>query len=483
MKKTIYLSIVGILCSLSLLAQNTTVTIKSNPTSSKNATMVSSNPSENYGNFPEFIASNNAGGATRSLIYFNLASIPVDATIVSATLNLYSIPSSTNGHYGANAAVVQRITTSWDENTASWSNTPAGTTANQVFTAATTSSTDNATINVKPLVETMILNTNNNQGFLFRLSDESGNKSLVYGSSTYADTTKRPELTITYSMPQTTCVNIYMDNVHGANVDICNLFPNNSFFLSGTEMLKAEAWTSSGSAMITRALMEFNVSNDIPVNAVINSANLYLFSDTVDSFHFHSQLSGSNDAYIKRVATNFDMTTVTWNNAPTAYSTNSVFLPASTSNTQHYVVNVTQLLNDSRTNSDTKFALLFGLNNESIYRKLQFLPGNTIYTDKRPYLKVCYSTPDKLSENSATKISDFSINPNPSNGVLNVVFNAPFSGSVFVYDQLGKIVFQTTMNQESSKTIDLSSYANANYIVKTIAKDGATSTKKITKTN
>jgi sensor domain CHASE-containing protein len=54
---------------------------------------------------------------------------------------------------------------------------------------------------------------------------------------------------------------------------------------------------------------------------------------------------------------------------------------------------------------------------------------------------------------------------------------------VFVYDQLGKMVFQTTMDQESSKTIDLSSYANANYIVKTIAKDGATSTKKVAKTN
>jgi hypothetical protein len=479
MKKTFLLSIVGILCSLSLFAQNTTVTIKSNPTSSKNATLVSSNPSENYGNFPEFIASNNAGGATRSLIYFNLSSIPVDATIVSATLNLYAIPSSTNGHYGTNAAVVQRITTSWDENTASWSTPPIASTANQVFTAATSSSTENVTINVKPLIETMVLNSNNNQGFLFRLSDESGNKSVVYGSSTYSDSTKRPELVITYSLPQTTCVNIYMDNVHGANVDICNLFATENL-TPNTFMLKAEAWTASGSAMITRALMEFYVSNEIPANAVINSANLYLFSDTVDSFHFHSQLSGSNDAYLKRVATNFDMTTVTWNNAPTAYATNSVFLPASNNDNQHYVVNVTQLLNDSRANNDTKFALLFGLNNENYYRKLQFLPGNTIYTDKRPYLKVCYSTPDKLSENTNTKSSDFSINPNPSNGILNVVFNAPFSGSVFVYDQLGNMVFQTTMNQESSKTIDLSSYANANYIVKTIAKDGATSTKKIT---
>jgi hypothetical protein len=273
-----------------------------------------------------------------------------------------------------------------------------------------------------------------------------------------------------------------MDNVHGANVDICNLFATENL-TPNTFMLKAEAWTASGSAMITRALMEFYVSNEIPANAVINSANLYLFSDTVDSFHFHSQLSGSNDAYLKRVATNFDMTTVTWNNAPTAYATNSVFLPASNNDNQHYVVNVTQLLNDSRANNDTKFALLFGLNNENYYRKLQFLPGNTIYTDKRPYLKVCYSTPDKLAENKAAKTSDFSINPNPSNGIMNIVFNAPFSGSVFVYDQLGKMVFQTTMDQESSKTIDLSSYANANYIVKTIAKDGATSTKKVAKTN
>lgn len=483
MKKTIFLSIVGIMCSLILFAQNTTVTIKSNPTNSKNATLVSSNPSENYGNFPEFIASNNGGGATRSLIYFNLSSIPVDATIVSATLNLYSIPSSTNGHYGTNAAVIQRITTSWDENTVSWSTPPAGSTTNQVFTTATSSSTENATINVKSLVETMILNTNNNQGFLFRLVDETGNKSVVYGSSTYADTTKRPELVITYSMPLTTCVNIYMDDVKGAGVNLCNQFANTSLFgPGGTEMLKAEAWTAGGS-MITRALMEFYVSNEIPANAVINSANLYLFSDTVDSFHFHSQLSGPNDAYLKRVATNFDMTTATWGNAPTVYSTNSVFLPASSNNNQHYVVNVTQLLNDSRANSDSKFALLFGLNNESPYRKLQFLPGSTIYTDKRPYLKVCYSTPDKLSENTNAKISDFSINPNPSNGIINVAFNTPFTGSVFVYDQLGKIVYQAVVNQESTKTIDLSNYANSNYIVKTIAKDGATSTKKVTKTN
>ena len=471
------------MCSLSIFPQNTTVTIKSNPLSSKNATLVSSNPSENYGNFPEFIASNSDLGATRSLIYFNITSIPSDATIITATLKLYSIPSSTNGHYGANTAVIQRVATSWDENSVNWSNIPAASTTNQVFTTATVSSNENAIINVKPLIENMILNSTNNQGFLFRLTDETGNKSAVYGSPTYADTTKRPELVITYSLPQTTCVNIYMDNVHGSNVNICGLpqLANSSLFgPGGTDMLKAEAWTASGAPMTTRALMEFYVSNEIPTNAIINSANLYLFSDTVDSFHFHSQLSGPNDAYLKRVDDNFDMTTVTWNTAPTAYSTNSVFLPASTSDTQHYIVNVTQLLNDSRTNSDTKFALLFGLNNENYYRKLQFLPGNTIYIDKRPYLKVCYSLPDKLADNETTKSADFSINPNPSNGILNIFFKAPFGGSLSVYDQLGKIVFQTTMNQESSKTIDLSAYYNANYIVKTIAKDGTTSTKKIT---
>ncbi len=467
------------ICTVSLSAQNTTITIKSNPQSSKNVTLISSNSNENYGNYPEFIAANNASETIRSAIYFDLSSVPEGVTIISATLNLFSIPSSSNGHFGANAAVIQKITSTWDENVASWSNPPVSSTVNQIFTNATGTSTENASINVLALVQSMVSTTN--QGFLFRLANETGNESVVYGSPAYADTTKRPELIITYSAPVVKCLDIYMDNVHGADVNICNLFPTTNLSgPTGTDMLKAEAWTSNGSPMTTRALMEF-YTDSIPANAVINSANLYLFSDTVDSFHFHSQLSGSNDAYIKRVATNFDMSTVAWGNAPTAYSTNSVYLPASTNNNEDYVVNVTQLLNDSRANNDTKFALLFGLNVESYYRKLQFLPGSTTYMDKRPYLHVCYSIPDRLKE-VTTETPGFSINPNPSNGIFNIVFNSPFSGSVYVYDQLGKIVYQGTINQEVSKTINLSGYTSSNYIVKAISKEGSISTGKIIKT-
>ena len=74
---------------------------------------------------------------TRSLIKFDLSTIPPTASIKSANLYLYSDSTPTTGNlidanYGSNSFTVQQVASDWVASGVSWSNQPAGLTSNQI---------------------------------------------------------------------------------------------------------------------------------------------------------------------------------------------------------------------------------------------------------------------------------------------------------------------------------------------------------------
>ena len=90
---------------------------------------------QNYGNtafLSAFQIPGNQGGVntSRDLIAFDLSSIPIGSTILSAKLNLYSYTDFTivplqDGHYGNNQSVLSRIITNWNEATVTWNTQPS----------------------------------------------------------------------------------------------------------------------------------------------------------------------------------------------------------------------------------------------------------------------------------------------------------------------------------------------------------------------
>ncbi|XZF13538.1 DNRLRE domain-containing protein [Chitinophagaceae bacterium MMS25-I14] len=148
-------------------------------------------------------------GTTRSLITFTgLSTIPAGATILSATLNMYGVP--TSGNYGnssfpgspygtTNEGWVQRVTSSWAENTVTWNTQPSATTTNEAALPVTTSQFGfNASVNVTALVQDIISSGSNN-GFMLLLQNEAIYRAVLFASSDHSDPTLWPELVVTYS--------------------------------------------------------------------------------------------------------------------------------------------------------------------------------------------------------------------------------------------------------------------------------------------
>jgi hypothetical protein len=139
----------------------------------------------------------------RVLIKFDYSSIPVNATIDSARLFLYTYPNPVSGNlvdanYGsANSGWIQRITspwTVWDQYF--WNNQPTVTTVNQVVIPQSTSPTSNVELVITDLVRDM--RTSGNNGFQLRMQTEVAYNIRQWGGSGHTNPVLRPKLMIWY---------------------------------------------------------------------------------------------------------------------------------------------------------------------------------------------------------------------------------------------------------------------------------------------
>ncbi len=185
-------------------------TLSSQPTNNPNEVhILGNNTGINNGdaNSPDFVcAAWTMGGqpiTSRSIVKFDLSTIPSNAIIISAKLTLYSNPTPLNGdlvhaNYGTdNSMYIQRVTSNWVAASTVWLNQPSTTTADQVSIPHTPlSSLDLIDIDVKNLVAAMV--STNNYGFLIRLQNETAYNDRDFSSSKYSNAAKHPTLVVTY---------------------------------------------------------------------------------------------------------------------------------------------------------------------------------------------------------------------------------------------------------------------------------------------
>ena len=211
LKKTLLVLFFSIGFSTFLHAQ-TTVTLRPDATTGKDAVIDSKLYDNNFGNHTDFFALAMTNGGTpvdgRSLIDFDLSVIPSGSTINSASLSLYSYNSPSNGSHctisGSNESDLRRITSTWDENTVTWNNQPSTTDQNKVTLPESTSAIqDYMNINVTDLIQDMHDDPSNSYGLLFKLVTEDYYRGMVFGSSDNADSDLHPRLEITYTYSDT----------------------------------------------------------------------------------------------------------------------------------------------------------------------------------------------------------------------------------------------------------------------------------------
>jgi hypothetical protein len=150
-------------------------------------------------------------------IYINftgLSAIPTNATIISAQLYLYGLPSSTNIITGnsryqgspypySNRCIITRVESrkKWDESTITWNTQPTFSTLDAVAFGPTTSQWNwDVLCDVTRLVKVMVKKPAFSGGFGIQLIQENPYRSVIFGSSETEDVNNRPRLLVEYSL-------------------------------------------------------------------------------------------------------------------------------------------------------------------------------------------------------------------------------------------------------------------------------------------
>ena len=224
----------------------------------------------------------------------------------------------------------------------------------------------------------------------------------------------------------------------------------------------AMSWTVSGNPVNYRSLIEFDLSN-IPSGAVINSADLSLYSHDSPGLGSHSTTSGSNESVLSRITSSWEENSVTWNNQPTTTIENQVFLSESSSSTQDYLnIDVTDLIEDMIADPSNSHGFLLKLLNEQHYRSLVFAASDHSDSGLHPKLEICYSITTTLAKKSEFK---FELFPNPVNGVLKVNISDFKAKKIEIYNSQGSLVMNKT-NLNLSNSINLDGLSSGIYFVK-----------------
>jgi hypothetical protein len=128
----------------------------------------------------------------KSLLKFNLWVDP-SLTVNQATMKMYG---KAHSYANSNASYLNKITSSWRENTVAWIIAPTSTTTNQISLATSTSSTQNYTnINTSSFWNDWKANNTSNYGMLLELQTTTNNvRAMNFHSSDTSNTSLTPQI-------------------------------------------------------------------------------------------------------------------------------------------------------------------------------------------------------------------------------------------------------------------------------------------------
>jgi len=243
--------------------------------------------------------------------------------------------------------------------------------------------------------------------------------------------------------------------------------------------LNALAWTH-GNPYLQRSLFKFNLSS-IPANAIVQSATLYLYyNPNTTNVGTHSQTSGSNSAILQRITSNWNKNTVCWNNQPTYSTSNQVILPASSTPTQDYVINVSSMVQEMISNPTTSFGFMLKLQTEQFYRCLVFASCNHTNSALRPKLNVVYTINPEHINNVENTLVDLRVYPNPTSNLISLnstYFQQDELVSLTVVNAIGQTVFSKINSWSNGEVLFLGNLVSGTYFLQAKSDRGIASQK------
>jgi hypothetical protein len=164
--------------------------------------------------------------------------------------------------------------------------------------------------------------------------------------------------------------------------------------LNANPDIYAGTWTyagQGGETGIGRTYLKFIGLDGMPDSATIVSAKLSLYGISSGVAAPQGNTTGiDNSAWIKRLTTDWNPDSVTWNNKPSEVEMDKVGVPASTSvwNNDALNIDVTQLVDDLL--NDQNYGFVLEGQTEEIYRSMSFASCKVSDPSKRPKLIVVY---------------------------------------------------------------------------------------------
>jgi len=175
----------------------------------KDARLYKLSPGSNYGTTTQIPVGTQIADATvaqRSVLHFDMSTLPAGATITAASLMLYS---PTDYGVDPRPALVQRMTnTSWVETTITWTSDNASFTATDqatwnMFTAGGALGVVAVTIPILALARDAYAVQSKQLHVMLKAVDDSGAivNAQVFYSREWGTSSQRPKLSVTYTVP------------------------------------------------------------------------------------------------------------------------------------------------------------------------------------------------------------------------------------------------------------------------------------------
>jgi len=282
--------------------------------------------------------------------------------------------------------------------------------------AQSTSNFQDYVVDVRDMVQDMVNQPAQNNGFLIRLDDETYYTSMIFASSDFSDSLYWPMLEVVYTPAAAQqCQTVFVTDGNGQDAIVTTFEPALSY--PNHEEFGSMSWTCNGDPCWQRGLMQFDLSF-IPSNAVVDSAFLDLYANPTGQAV--PPMQGANASYLNRITSSWSANTVTWNTQPSTTTQNQVLLPTSpTGNANYLQWDVLSLVQDMVANPSTSYGFEIEMIDTIYYKSMLFASSDYPDNALHPSLRVCYREAVAIDELSGS-LRSIMLYPNPSRDEINV---------------------------------------------------------------